>query len=78
MASSGGAYILGVGFLIMGFMFLQVAAFSGKEGACPTRGPAAGYEWMTTTPPHPHNFAETPVMTRGPYDYHLVLRRGTL
>jgi hypothetical protein len=27
---------------------------------------------MTTSPPHPHNFAETPVMTRGPYDYHLA------
>jgi heme/copper-type cytochrome/quinol oxidase subunit 1 len=33
---------------------------------------SAGYEWLTTTPPHPHNFHEQPVITRGPYDYHLA------
>ena len=69
MASSGGAYILGVGFLIMLFMFVQ-SLMSGKK-APPNPWGSAGYEWMTTTPVHPHNFAEPPVMTRGPYDYHV-------
>jgi cytochrome c oxidase subunit 1 len=69
MASSGGAYILGFGFLIMLFMFVK----SLKSGAKATENPwgSAGFEWFTTTPPHPHNFHETPVITRGPYDYEL-------
>ncbi|MBO6938889.1 MAG: cytochrome c oxidase subunit I [Deltaproteobacteria bacterium] len=69
MASSGGAYILGVGFLIMLFMFIK-SLMSGEK-APPNPWASAGYEWLTTTPVHPHNFAEPPVMTRGPYDYHL-------
>jgi len=70
MASSGGAYILGLGFVIMAWMFLK-SLISGEK-APPNPWGSAGYEWMTTTPPHPHNFAETPVITRGPYDYHLA------
>ena len=69
MASSGGAYILGVGFLIMLWMFVK-SLMSGEK-APPNPWGSAGYEWMTTTPVHPHNFADPPVMTRGPYDYHL-------
>ena len=69
MTSSGGAYILGVGFVIMGAMFLH-SLFKGKKASENPWG-SAGYEWMTSTPPHPENFAETPVMTRGPYDYEL-------
>ncbi|MFT5356732.1 MAG: cytochrome c oxidase subunit 1 [Polyangiales bacterium] len=69
MTSSGGAYILGVGFIIMAFMFWR-SWVSGKDAPA-NPWSSAGYEWATTTPPHPHNFAETPVMTRGPYDYHL-------
>jgi cytochrome c oxidase subunit 1 len=67
MTSSFGAYILGVGFLIMLVNFMH----SLKAGAKSPENPwgSAGYEWMTTTPPHPHNFAVPPVMTRGPYDY---------
>ncbi|PSR00330.1 MAG: hypothetical protein BRD48_01375, partial [Bacteroidetes bacterium QS_9_68_14] len=26
----------------------------------------------TTSPPDPHNFHRTPLVTRGPYDYHLA------
>ncbi len=69
MASSGGAYILGVGFIIMGINFMR--SWKSGEKAPPNPWGSAGYEWMTTTPPHPHNFAETPVMIRGPYDYDL-------
>ncbi|MBK6578624.1 MAG: cytochrome c oxidase subunit I [Sandaracinaceae bacterium] len=69
MTSSGGAYILGVGFTVMAIMFIK----SLRSGAKASENPwgSAGYEWLTTTPPHPHNFHEQPVITRGPYDYHL-------
>ena len=69
MASSGGAYILGLGFIVMAYLFWK--SLRSGEKAPPNPWASAGYEWMTTTPPHPHNFAETPVMKRGPYDYHL-------
>ncbi len=69
MTSSGGAFILGFGFLIMLVMFVK-SLMSGEK-APPNPWSSAGYEWMTTTPVHPHNFAEPPIMTRGPYDYHL-------
>ncbi len=69
MTSSLGAYTLAVGFTIMGYMFLK-SLMSGEKASENPWG-SAGYEWMTTTPPHPHNFEETPVMERGPYDYHL-------
>ena len=70
MASSGGAYVLGIGFLIMAYMFYT--SLRSGEKAPPNPWASAGYEWMTTSPPHPHNFAVMPVMTRGPYDYHLA------
>ncbi|MCB9612537.1 MAG: cytochrome c oxidase subunit I [Sandaracinus sp.] len=73
MASSGGAYILGLGFIIMAWMFAKSLLSGAKAPANPWG--SAGYEWMTTTPPHPHNFETTPVMTRGPYDYHLCTEK---
>ena len=30
---------------------------------------ATGLEWQTTSPPPPHNFERTPVVTEGPYMY---------
>lgn len=69
MTSSGGAYILGLGFFVMAFMFAK--SLKSGEKAPPNPWGSAGYEWMTTSPPHHFNFAEDPVMTRGPYDYHL-------
>jgi cytochrome c oxidase subunit 1 len=68
--SSIGALILGIGFVIMAYMFIQ----SLLKGPKAPRNPwgSAGFEWNTTTPPHPHNFDATPVIRRGPYDYHLA------
>jgi cytochrome c oxidase subunit 1 len=68
--SSIGALILGIGFLIM-FINFVMSLSSGKKAPRNPWG-SAGYEWNTTTPPHPHNFEETPVIRRGPYDYHLA------
>ncbi|MGB0678497.1 MAG: cbb3-type cytochrome c oxidase subunit I, partial [Polyangiales bacterium] len=65
--SSVGAYILGFGFVVMLWMFLK----SLRSGAPAPANPwhSAGYEWMTTTPPHAHNFAAPPDFSRGHYDY---------
>jgi cytochrome c oxidase subunit 1 len=68
--SSIGALILGTGFAIMLFN-LVYAWFKGPKAPRNPWG-SAGFEWLTTTPPHPHNFAEDPVIRRGPYDYHLA------
>jgi cytochrome c oxidase subunit 1 len=68
--SSVGAYVLGVGFLIMLFMFIRSLQNGAK--APPNPWGSAGYEWATQSPPITHNFHHTPVMTRGPYDYHLA------
>jgi cytochrome c oxidase subunit 1 len=69
MTSSFGAYILGVGFVIMAVM-LAKSLFSGAK-ASENPWSSAGFEWMTATPVHPHNFHQMPVIERGPYDYHL-------
>ncbi|HJK96996.1 MAG TPA: cytochrome c oxidase subunit I [Polyangiaceae bacterium LLY-WYZ-14_1] len=68
--SSIGAYVLGFGFLVMGYM-LFVSLMKGEK-APPNPWGSAGYEWMTSSPPVEHNFSEPVVMTRGPYDYHLA------
>ena len=68
--SSVGSLVLGVGFLVMAFMFIRSLS-SGKK-APPNPWGSAGYEWATASPPIEHNFHEQPVMTRGPYDYHLA------
>ncbi|MDB4985352.1 MAG: Cytochrome c oxidase polypeptide, partial [Myxococcaceae bacterium] len=62
--------ILGLGFFLLGFMFIM-SLFNGKKAPRNPWG-SVGFEWMTTTPPHPHNFETTPVIRRGPYDYHLA------
>jgi cytochrome c oxidase subunit I len=68
--SSIGAYILGFGFLIMLFMFVQSMRRGPKSP--PNPWGSAGFEWQTASPPIAHNFHSTPIVTRGPYDYHLA------
>jgi cytochrome c oxidase subunit 1 len=69
-ASTIGSWILGTGLLITGYTLLE-ALWRGKPAPRNPWGSAA-YEWMTDTPPPLANFHETPVFTRGPYDYHLA------
>jgi cytochrome c oxidase subunit 1 len=68
--STMGSWILGVGFVILLYNFVQ-SLMSGKKA---TRNPwgSAALEWQTTTPPPLYNFVKSPVVTRGPYDYHLA------
>jgi len=67
--SSAGASILGVGYLLPLFYFLYSFWFGPKAGPNPWQ--ATGLEWQTPSPPPPENFDRTPVVVRGPYEYHL-------
>ena len=66
--STYGSWILAVGFFILAGVLIQ----SLRKGAKSPPNPwgSAGFEWNTASPPIFSNFAETPVITRGPYDYH--------
>lgn len=70
--SSIGSYVLGLGFVVMLYMFIKSLMSGKKSPRNPWR--SAGYEWMPqiATPPVEHNFIEQPIMRRGPYDYHLA------
>ncbi|MBK8218759.1 MAG: cytochrome c oxidase subunit I [Myxococcales bacterium] len=68
--STMGSWILGVGFVILLYNFVQ-SLMSGKKAPRNPWGSAA-LEWQTTTPPPLYNFVKSPVVTRGPYEYHLA------
>ncbi len=65
--STGGAFLLGTGLLLTVIYLLAALRYGPRAPANPWG--SRGYEWMTPSPPPKHNFAEPPVMTRGPYDY---------
>jgi cytochrome c oxidase subunit 1 len=65
--STLGTAVLGFGYILPLF-YLTASLFKGKiAGANPWL--AKGLEWTTSSPPPPHNFAETPVVTEGAYNY---------
>src|SRR2546423_2148815 len=66
--SSAGASILGAGYLLPLIYFLWSLRHGAKAPPNPWR--ATGLEWQTSSPPAKHNFAQTPVIVRPPYDYH--------
>jgi cytochrome c oxidase subunit 1 len=67
--STAGASILGVGYLLPA-IYLPISLWRGpRAGRNPWR--ATGLEWQTPSPPMRDNFPETPVVVRGPYEYHL-------
>jgi len=69
--STVGSWIMGAGlFLVAGYLLTSL--FRGKRAPVNPWG-AVTLEWTHTNPmPLPHNFERTPVVTRGPYDFHLV------
>ncbi len=69
-ASTIGAFILATGLFITAYTLLE-ALWAGKKAPRNPWG-SAGYEWMTDTPPVLANFKTPPIITRGPYDYHLA------
>jgi cytochrome c oxidase subunit 1 len=65
--STGGAFVLGVGFLLPVFYLIHSLKHGEKAGSNPWR--AVGLEWLTTSPPDTHNFHEVPVVTWEAYEY---------
>lgn len=65
--SSAGATILGLGYLLPLLYFFWSMRYGERSVDNPWG--AAGLEWRTASPPPPHNFAETPIVTTGPYAY---------
>jgi len=67
--STVGAFILGIGFLLVFIYLIQsLISKSRKAGANPWGSRAL--EWQIPSPAPPHNFDYTPVIIHGPYDYH--------
>ncbi len=75
VASTGGAMVLGIGYL-MTIMYLIWSAFRGpKASANPWR--AKGLEWTIPSPPPTENFERTPIVTEEAYEYsHLEAKVG--
>ncbi len=69
-ASTIGSWILAAGLFTTAYTLLE-ALWRGKRAPRNPWG-SAGYEWATDTPPCVANFHSTPIITRGPYDYHLA------
>ncbi len=65
--SSAGASILAIAY-VMPLIYLGWSLFWGRR-AGPNPWRATGLEWQTTSPPPPHNFVDTPIVTRAPYQY---------
>ena len=68
--STFGAYILASGL----FTTAGVLIHSLAKGRAAGRNPwgSVALEWKTQTPPVFQNFEQTPIITKGPYDYHLA------
>src|SRR5581483_6373845 len=67
--SSAGASILAVGYALPLFYLLWSILKGNRAPANPWN--ATGLEWLTRSPPPPHNFSTTPEVVRGPYCYDL-------
>jgi cytochrome c oxidase subunit 1 len=67
--STAGASILAFGYVLPLFYLLLSLKYGAEAGANPWR--ATGLEWQTPSPPPTDNFEKTPIVVRGPYEYHL-------
>src|SRR5213596_3628086 len=65
--SSAGASILGLGYLLPMIYLVWSMRYGPVAEANPW--PATGLEWRTPSPPPPHNFSETPVVTWEAYEF---------
>src|SRR5207244_1099570 len=66
--SSAGASILAVGYILPLLYLAHSLWYGPRAGANPWH--ATGLEWQTPSPPPTDNFEATPVVVRGPYEYH--------
>src|SRR3989442_1633795 len=65
--SKAGASILGVGYILP--MVYLIWSMRYGPVAEPNPWPATGLEWRTPSPPPPHKFSETPVVTWEAYEF---------
>lgn len=69
--STVGSWILGLGLMVV-LVNLLWSLFKGKRAPGNPWG-AATLEWThASSPPDHHNFHRTPLVTHGPYDYHVL------
>lgn len=71
--STAGASILAIGFLLP--LFYLLASLKYGKPAGPNPWGATGLEWQIASPPPPHNFDETPVVTEEPYTYGIAPKK---
>ena len=70
--STIGSWVLGVGLLCVLYNGLASLRKGGKRAPGNPWG-AVTLDWsMCTSPPDPHNFHRTPLVTHGPYDYEVL------
>jgi cytochrome c oxidase subunit 1 len=68
--STVGSWILGMGFLVMLYGLIQSLRSGERAPGNPWHSLAL--EWQSSSPPPLENFDKQPVVTHGPYDYHLA------
>ncbi|KYF68609.1 cytochrome C oxidase subunit I [Sorangium cellulosum] len=68
--STGGAYLLGAALVLALANLLIALRWGARAPGNPWR--SRSYEWITPPIPSKHNFPVTPIVERGPYDYHLT------
>ena len=67
--STVGSWVMALGLFIAAITLLASLRKSAPKASANPWG-AMTLEWTaTTTPPDPHNFHHTPIVTRGPYDF---------
>ncbi|GAB4424798.1 MAG: cytochrome c oxidase subunit I [Anaerolineae bacterium] len=67
VASTAGATIMAAGYIIP-LLYLTLSLWMGKK-AEDNPWDARGLEWTISSPPPPHNFEDTPIVTQEAYDY---------
>jgi cytochrome c oxidase subunit 1 len=68
VASTAGASLLAIGFLLVFFYLLYALFWGPASGDNPWK--SRGFEWRTPSPPPKHNFLEIPAYDHGPHDYY--------